>query len=172
MATEIERRFFVKDPEYAMSVASDIMKISQGYLIKEYGKTLRVRKHIPLKTYKGYSLEPWGQICFKTSINNTTRKEYEFPCSIEDAEELLEMSGIHIIEKTRYWIRYITQNERDPIWELDIFHGKNEGLALVEIELESENEQIEIPHWVGEEVTDDLKYTNTSLAFNPYCNWK
>lgn len=173
MATEIERRFFVKDLPYAISVASDIMEITQGYLMKDFGRTLRIRKHTPLKTYRRNSPgAPWGQLCFKTSINNTTRKEYEFPSDIQDAEELLEMCGKHTVEKTRYWIRYMTQDERDPIWELDVFHGKNEGLVLVEIELEYENEIIDIPDWVGEEITDRLEYTNSSLAYNPYCNWK
>jgi adenylate cyclase len=71
-----------------------------------------------------------------------------------------------IIEKTRY---------REPfggkVWEIDVFHGSNSGLAVAEVELSSESEDIELPPWVGPEVSSDPRYKNSSLAKSPYKNW-
>lgn len=47
----------------------------------------------------------------------------------------------------------------------------NLGLIVAEIELISEQEQLEIPGWVAKEVTDDNKHYNSCLAKTPYCNW-
>ena len=58
------------------------------------------------------------------------------------------------------------------IWEVDVFAGENKGLVMAEIELESEDEPVELPPWVGEEVTGDPRYRNTSLVDEPYSHWK
>jgi CYTH domain-containing protein len=52
-------------------------------------------------------------------------------------------------------------------WEVDVFHGDNEGLVVAEIELSSEEETFEWPDWLGEEVTGDPKYYNAMLAKHP-----
>ena len=45
--------------------------------------------------------------------------------------------------------RYLIPSGRHT-FEVDVFHDKNEGLVIAEIELESEDEQFEIPEWLGE----------------------
>ena len=57
-------------------------------------------------------------------------------------------------------------------WEVDIFHGDNEGLVVAEIELESEETAFELPHWICEEVSGDSKYYNSSLLDNPFKHWQ
>ena len=52
-------------------------------------------------------------------------------------------------------------------WELDVFEGANNGLVIAEIELVDADEEIELPEWVGAEVSDDPKYYNLNLALNP-----
>ena len=50
------------------------------------------------------------------------------------------------------------------LWEIDVFHEKNEGLVLAEIELSAPDQVFEPPFWLGEEVTDDARYLNVNLA--------
>jgi len=54
------------------------------------------------------------------------------------------------------------------LWEVDEFEGENKGLIVAEIELESEDESFEIPAWIGNEVTHDPRYYNSSLISHPY----
>ena len=169
MQIEIERKFLVKDLSI-IHQSNDVIEVTQGYLIQAPDRTLRIRKHVPIKNPKDY-LTPWGQICFKANISDKSKYEYEFPCSIEHTQELLSLSE-NLVYKTRYRIHYWTSNERDPIWDIDIFYGDNEGLAIAEIELLSEDEVIEIPDWVGEEVTKDVRYLNSNLSLHPYNKWK
>ena len=56
-------------------------------------------------------------------------------------------------------------------WEVDEFLGDNKGLIVAEIELKTEDQIFEKPSWIGEEVSGDHRYTNASLARNPYKNW-
>jgi len=71
-----------------------------------------------------------------------------------------------LIEKTRYRI------ERDGrVWEVDEFHGANEGLIIAEVELEDEDQAVALPDWVGREISDDPRYLNVSLARQPISQW-
>ncbi len=56
-------------------------------------------------------------------------------------------------------------------WEIDVFFGDNDGLIVAEVELTDENEKIELPKWVGEEVSADPRYFNSNLSSNPYGKW-
>ncbi|MFM6402188.1 CYTH domain-containing protein, partial [Planktothrix sp.] len=68
-----------------------------------------------------------------------------------------------LIEKTRYKILM-----GDLTWEVDEFWGENQGLILAEVELETEDQNIDIPDWIGEEVTSDPRYYNSNLVKNPF----
>jgi adenylate cyclase len=105
-------------------------------------------------------------LTIKGKNQNLTRKEFEYEIPLQDAQNLLELCEKPIIEKTRFLLSHHTN-----IWELDVFEGENKGLIVAEIELTSEEESINIPSWVGEEVSTDSKYYNSSLLANPYCNW-
>ena len=72
-----------------------------------------------------------------------------------------------LVEKTRYEIEWAGR-----VWEIDVFAGDNEGLVVAEVELASEDEPVEIPPWVGEEVSGDPRYYNANLVDDPYCNWQ
>ena len=48
---------------------------------------------------------------------------------------------------------------------------KNSGAEIVELGLDDENEEFEIPPWLGEEVTADYRYLNSNLAKNPFSSW-
>ena len=154
MAIEIERKFLIKEKPF--SIAKRSLKINQGYIINEKSKVIRVREK--------------GDDYFLTIKGNNigiSRLEYDFPISKEDAKELIfHFCKTTLIEKTRHYIEHTGHT-----WEVDEFHGKNNGLIVAEIELESEDEKFEIPDWVGEEVTQDDRYYNMNLAIHPFTSW-
>ena len=154
MAIEIERKFLIKEKPF--SIAKRSLKINQGYIINEKSKVIRVREK--------------GDDYFLTIKGNNigiSRLEYDFPISKEDAKELIfHFCKTTLIEKTRHYIEH-----KGHTWEVDEFHGKNNGLIVAEIELESEDEKFEKPDWVGEEVTQDDRYYNMNLAINPFTSW-
>ncbi|WP_434939463.1 hypothetical protein ACRWQN_00765 [Shewanella sp. HL-SH8] len=71
-----------------------------------------------------------------------------------------------MIDKTRYLVEY--QNQ---VFEVDEFYGDNQGLVVAELELESEQQVVIKPDWLGEEVTGDNRYYNSSLMKQPYSQW-
>ena len=154
MAIEIERKFLIIEKPF--SIAKRSLKINQGYIINEKSKVIRVREK--------------GDDYFLTIKGNNigiSRLEYDFPISKEDAKELIfHFCKTTLIEKTRHYIEH-----KGHTWEVDEFHGKNNGLIVAEIELESEDEKFEKPDWVGEEVTQDDRYYNMNLAIHPFTSW-
>ena len=96
-----------------------------------------------------------------------TRFEYEYEIPLADADEMLDrLCAKPLVEKTRYLI--LTGGHT---WEIDVFSGCNDGLVVAEIELDHENESIDFPPWVGDEVTDDKRYYNVYLVQHPYSSW-
>ena len=84
----------------------------------------------------------------------------------KNARNLLKLCGDIIIEKTRWLYEF-----EGFLWEIDEFHGKNEGLWLAEIELATSNESFSKPGWVLEEVSEDERYFNANLSIKPFCEW-
>tara|TARA_B100001113_G_scaffold248503_2_gene204640 strand:+ start:4217 stop:4681 length:465 start_codon:yes stop_codon:yes gene_type:complete len=154
MAIEIERKYLVKSPP--LHLAEKRFHIKQGYIVNDQKQVIRIREK--------------GDEYFLTIKGNQigiSRLEYDFPISKKDANELISnFCRDTIIEKTRHYLRF-----KDHIWEIDEFHKKNQGLVVAEIELNSENENFELPSWVEKEVTSEKKYYNMNLATNPYNNW-
>jgi CYTH domain-containing protein len=106
-----------------------------------------------------------AQITIKgiSSDNGTTRFEWEKDIPISEAESLLHLCELNLIEKKRHLINFM-----DFVFEVDEFLGENEGLVIAEIELEDEDQKFIKPNWLGKEVTGDLRYYNSLLAKTPY----
>ena len=153
MNLEIERRFLINESNFILPKVKKSIK--QGYLFSDSNQALRVRM-IEKQYFLTYKYK-------KTSIN---RYEFEYSISEEDGEKLLSLSEHHIIVKERYY-RKIDEH----LWEIDVFHGENEGLIIAEVELKDEKEQINIPNWIGDEISDDERYFNFNLSKKPYCHW-
>lgn len=147
MAVETERKFLVRGEFRNLSVKST--EIEQRYLSIDSEKTIRIRiaGGQAFITIKG-----------RTAINSISRGEWEIPLSVSDARELMNICLPGKIEKTRYYVPFGMH-----IYEVDVFHDKNEGLIIAEIELSSENEEFEKPEWLGEEVTGLPEYYNANL---------
>ena len=145
MALEIERKYLVKS---LPSLGAGTRTV-QGYL--SFDPTVRVR-------LKGSH----GRLTIKSRAEGIARSEYEYEIPASDAEEMFRLCKGALIEKTRYVIGRV---------ELDIFSGDNEGLIVAEIELSSEDERVELPAWLGREVTDLRRYYNSELVLRPYKEW-
>ena len=143
---EIERKFLIKDGDTLRAKLINGKEISQGYLFTENAKSCRVR----VKGTKGFLTLKFG-----TDLLSRTEFEYEIP--FEEACELLTRCD-KVLQKTRYEIPV-----GNHVWEIDVFSGALDGLILAEIELSDAAETIELPSWVGEEVTHDPKYLNVNL---------
>ena len=150
--TEIERKFLLKTIDFLKDKTGK--RITQGYLSTDPERTVRVR----IKGDQGFLT-----IKGKSNDSGLSRYEWEKEITTQEAEELLQLCLPGVIDKTRYEIK-IEQH----IWEIDIFHGENNGLNLAEIELQSETETFSKPDWIGQEVTGDKRYYNSYLSKNPY----
>ena len=154
MAREIERKFLVTADSYRELAQGTHYR--QGYLNSQKERVVRIR-----------TIDDQGFITVKGITKGATRLEYEYEISVSDANEMLnELCEQPIIEKHRYKIPM-----DGFVWEIDEFHGENEGLTVAEIELESEDQEYPKPDWIGEEVTGDARYYNSNLIANPYKNW-
>lgn len=155
MGREIERKFLVKGG--FEKAALGCVHVVQGYLSSDPQRIVRVR----LKGEKGYlTVKGPGAL---------NRFEWEKEISADEAEALLSLAEPGIVDKTRY---LIPAGDGRHTWEVDVFHGDNEGLVVAEIELSSEDDPFDRPDWLGEEVTGDPRYYNSSLRAHPYKEWK
>ncbi|MET0088869.1 MAG: CYTH domain-containing protein [Candidatus Thiodiazotropha sp.] len=155
MAIEIERKFLVINDNWKDSVISQAT-IKQGYLATTEQASVRVRVD-----------GEQANLNIKGTTVGISRREYEYPIPLEHAEEMLDhlVSGA-VIDKVRYKVRHA-----EHVWDLDHFLGANEGLVVAEVELSHEGEGFEVPDWVGEEVSGDIRYYNASLVTHPFCDW-
>lgn len=155
MGKEIERKFLVKSDEWKALAKGKYYR--QGYLSTVKERVVRVR-----------TIDDKGFLTIKGLTVGVSRSEFEYSIPAEDANIMLDnLCEKPIIEKYRAKVEY-----GGLIWEIDEFHGENEGLTVAEVELKDENQKIELPSWIGEEVSGDPRYFNSNLIANPYTKWE
>ena len=148
MAKEIERKFLVVNNQYE-SMATECHHLAQGYisLRKEGTVRVRVKDSEAFLTVKGVN-------------HGAVRSEWEYPVPLADAMEMLgEVIQGSVVEKHRYVVPF-----GEHVWEVDRFDGAHSGLVVAEVALSSAEEPLTLPPFVGEEVTGDPRYYNSSLA--------
>ena len=155
MALEIERKFLVKG-DFKTS-ASKSVRIIQGYLCSVPERTVRVRVKgdCGFITVKGLGSE-----------SGASRFEWEKEIPADEALDLLKICEPGVIDKTRYLVE-----AGEHVFEVDEFYGDNEGLVVAEVELSSSDEEFEHPDFIGNEVTGDRRYYNSSLTRMPFKYW-
>lgn len=155
MAVETERKFKVLNEDWRQGASGQFLK--QAYLCVDPERTIRVRIE---------GTEAW--LTVKGPVEGYSRLEFEYKIPLLDGETmLLNLCQSRPIEKMRYRIPF-----KDHIYEVDEFLGDNLGLVIAEIELANEGAIFEHPHWIGEEVTADMRYYNSNLSQNPFARWK
>lgn len=155
MHTEIERKFLVRG-EF-LTDRADAFEIVQGYLSRVPERTVRIR----IMGDKGFIT-----IKGKASESGIARQEWEMEIPAGEAKELLMLCEPFPVTKTRHLVPF-----SGHLFEVDVFHGENEGLVLAEVELGSADEEFEKPSWLGKEVTGDHRYNNSYLSVKPFKHW-
>lgn len=153
MGVEIERKFLLAGDSWR--ALGHPLLLRQGYLSSDPARVVRVRVagDQAFITIKGRSV-------------GATRGEWEYPIPLADGNELLALCEQPIVEKFRRQIEFAGN-----VWEVDEFLGANQGLMVAEIELASEDQPFDKPDWIGEDVTHDARYFNSSLVRHPYSSW-
>lgn len=175
MGKEIERKFLTTADTYRQLASGTFYH--QGYIPTQNGMTVRIR----IAGERAFST-------FKDHAIGLTRHEFEYEIPVEDAKQMLSLMCTQPqIEKHRYVIPLAsctdaagnpctaTLPDGTPVeglhWEVDEFHGDNEGLVVAELEVPSEEVSFTLPAWIGEEVTGDHRYYNSQLCKVPFKKW-
>lgn len=154
MGKEIERKFLVDTA--AWKPVGEGVHFKQGYLNSAKERVVRVR-------IEGGQ----AKLTIKGITTGVTRAEFEYTLPMEDAAILLDhLCEQPLIDKHRH-----KEVHGGRTWEIDVFHGENEGLVVAEVELGSEDEAITLPPWAAKEVSSDPRYFNSNLLKHPYRNW-
>lgn len=159
---EIERKFLVhKAGAPWRALAFSVSHIRQGY-IKSEGATVRIRT-------RGNATEEKAYLTIKgpSLDGGLSRYEFEKEITLDEALHLLELCRGGVIDKTRYLVK-----AGNHTFEVDEFHGDNDGLVFAEVELGSKDESFEKPDFIAEEVTGDKRYYNSHLLTYPYKDWE
>ncbi len=154
---EIERKFLVRKDGSYKAMASSHSHIRQGYMACK-GATVRIR----LRDDKAY-------LTIKGPSRNggLSRFEFEREILVEEADEMFKLCVGGVVDKTRWIVPY-----EGHIFEVDEFHGINDGLLFAEVELKTEDEHFEKPPFLGPEVTGNRHFYNSHLLVNPYPQWR
>jgi adenylate cyclase len=153
MGVEIERRFLVRGDDWPRANA---VYMRQGYLNSARERVVRIRV-----------AGEGAQITIKGGANRGLRLEFEYEIPLADANQMLdEIAERYVVEKTRYRVTL-----GGLTWEIDEFTGLNEGLVVAEATLESDDQRLEKPEWVGSDISGDYRYATSNLAREPYSTW-
>lgn len=155
MGIEIERKFLVTGDGWRQLV-TECATIRQAYLSGNGNASIRVR----IKNDRSAALT------IKSRGTELRRLELEYPIPMADAEALMALRCGAIVEKVRHLVPYA-----GATFEVDVFAGENVGLIIAEVELPHEDSRLELPPWIGAEVTGRAEYYNSSLAAQPFCQW-
>lgn len=154
MPVEIERKFLVTSEAWRKGAQGT--RYVQGYLQNTETCVVRAR----IAGDKAF-------LTIKGKARGISRAEYEYAIPVADADAMLkDLATGGLVEKVRHLVKH-----GEHTWEVDEFSGDNAGLVVAEIELTREDEAFARPDWLGDDVTDDPRYLNASLAKRPFKAW-
>lgn len=144
---EIEKKFLVNEIPFDLEKYSADM-ISQGYIC--INPVIRIRQ-------KGFQ---FYLTCKSKGL--MVREEFEIEISEDEFLILSKKLDFNLINKKRY---YIPLTDVLTV-ELDLFKGVLSGLIMAEVEFPSLEAALAFipPAWLGQEVTNDVRYHNSYLC--------
>ena len=146
---EIERKFLINRPLAEVVAGARRSRIDQCYLPGTGDWAIRARK----RTSDSGTVY---LLTMKKRQSDRTNVELETPVSQEMYAQIESVCGHDPLAKNRYVVGR---------WEIDEFlNPELDGLIVAEIELSSENEVVDMPDWLGEEVTGRYEYANAAIA--------
>lgn len=152
MSLEIERKFKVVNPKWETMV-SDSYLIVQNYMILSDGRELRVRKQ--LDRYSNCNSSIYTMTVKFDTGNLLIRKEFEVEIHQDVYSEML----IHSLKSVTKIRSILKPNSKGQIWIIDEYPD----YTLAEIELSRDDEDLQLPDFIGTEVTGDPKYKNRNM---------
>jgi adenylate cyclase len=155
MGTEIERKFLVSGDAWR-AAAAERVSLHQGYLAVDNGNTVRIRL-----------AEGRAWLTVKGPAAGARRTEFEYAVPPDDALTLLALCGNRVVDKIRSRVPHAGH-----VWEVDQYEGPNAGLITAEVEMAAECEEVQLPSWLGPEITGDRRFDNASLSMRPFGNWE
>jgi len=156
MPLEIERKFLVANSGWKSAVTGRI-RIRDGLIASNNGHKARVRISDAKAT-----------ITLKSRRIGPTRTEFEYAIPCSDAEEMLRtMCDGHVLDKVRHFVSHA-----GATWQVDVYDGILNGVVLAEIELERADQKLELPDWIGKEVTGDPSYRKVNLLAQRIAAWR
>ena len=186
---EIEYRFFIPDPAVLPPLGKGV-KIVQCYLprwkIEIEGDNLcfdgRVLvRNLPMDVNRQLSalvetanitprIRLAGDSAFVTvkgPVVDYARAEWEFEVMVDEVQDLVTSFRFPHVLKTRYTVPEVG----GLMWEIDFFEADNQGLVMAELEVPSADHKFSRPDWLGQDVTEDERFGNGSLARDPWCDF-
>jgi adenylate cyclase len=148
MAVEIERRFLVEDQGWGR-FAQASHRLRQAYISVTAEASVRIR----------IADDQIASLTIKSGKAGIERAEFEYPIPVDDAEALMALRMGHVIQKRRHIVMV-----NEARWEVDVFTGDLDGLVIAEIEFQNKHQHVELPDWLGKEITDDGRYSNAALS--------
>jgi adenylate cyclase len=155
MAIEIERKYLVCNADWCPLVTRRV-RLRQAYLAVEGRVSVRVR----------VVDRSAATLTVKSRKAGLRRAEFEYAIPVADAEQLVLLRQGALIEKVRHIVPW-----RGLTWEIDTFEGENAGLEIAEVELDHESQSVDLPPWIGAEITGQPRYYNSNLASEPFQLW-
>ena len=156
MGRECERKYLVRRDLWHPDPARGV-RYRQGYLSSDPARIVRVR-----------IAGDQGFLTIKGLTTGIERAEFEYAIPLADAAFMLDQLCTRpLVEKVRHRIDYAGRT-----WEVDEFEGDNAGLVVAEVELPAPDAPVQLPPWVGREVSDDPRYFNSNLAAHPFREWE
>ena len=178
MGTELERRFLIDIENLDQMInyfdqnSNKVIKdIRQGYLSDNENGVVRIRHSLIQKYQDGeYNESASAFLTVKGPKVNGSCSEFEYRIPVQDAIEMLKtVPATQIIEKQRTVIPLAHGSSNFKL-EFDEFDGLNEGLIILEVELDNfdDLDPTILPAFVGKEITGNEEYANAVLAKYPY----
>ena len=147
MPLEIERKFLVAHDGWKKSVVRH-SKIRDGLIASNNGNKARVR-----------IADDKATVALKSRRMGMVRTEFEYEIPCADAEEILRtMCEANVLNRVRHFVIH-----KDATWQVDVYDDILKGIVIAEIELTQPDQVLQIPDWVGAEVTDDPRYRKVNM---------
>ena len=146
MKVEIERKFLLASDGWRKLVErSDYIR--DGLIAVSDERKTRVR-----------IVGDRATLTVKTKRIAGSRFEFEYDIPLADAKLMLESCGSSAISKQRHYVPH-----RGLVWEIDEYDGVLKGVVLAEVELTAIDQHLDLPDWIGHEVTAEAPYRKLNM---------
>ena len=159
---EIERKFLVQEKNLPNLTKMNYMDIVQGYFTDFHSEYIYRLRQVLFKSHEG---DMMGEDYYQTIKGTGTKERDEYDKRIwrDTFSAFWPLCRDISLHKNRYEMK-----SGDALIQLDIYKNGLEGLFTVEVEFQNieDCDSYIPPEWFGEEVTEDVRYSNLQLAVN------